>query len=631
MEFLSVILFFLLVLSVSFALGRKILALMGIKLESSLENFVFSFPLGMSVLAYMTFFLGIMGLLYKSVLIAALLIIFIILIKDIRSTALMLFNFANSLNIKNIIKKHRSGLNFFSVLAAFLFLFAALNFIISFSPPWHYDVAAYHLAVSKIYIREHQIIYLPYIFFSNLPPLVDSISLMGLLLHSGILSNLFGYSLGIAFLLAIYSFCRRFFNRMVAMLASLIFYSMPMVIGLSSTAHVDVQFALFIFLSFYGLFLYFNTENYKNLALCAIFAGFGVVSKIFGAVAASGILLLLAIHTFHGLAKKKFNYKTALGILMIFCFIAAAVALPWLLKNYFYTGNPLWPAFNEVFHGKYWDRGHQEDLSHMINIRQTSLINYLRLPLDIHTQAGKDIGNIDEDEGIGPYFLAFLPLYFFLRRKNRIIDIFFIMLLVYITMWFFLSYFLRYLIFIMPMVAIISGYVIAELAKNKYLSKILKILLVLTFSFNFLIWFGSNAKEIPVAIGLESKNDFYLKYPGPIYRASQFINSNLPENSKILLFRDNRGLFLDRDYVWGDPLLQLYIDYSQFENEDDFYEKLKSIGVTHILVNTKFKFREHIVNDYRYSEKILNMTGNLLEKHTTNLYDKDAILINELK
>ena len=184
-------------------------------------------------------------------------------------------------------------------------------------------------------------------------------------------------------------------------------------------------------------FLYFKYDNAKWLILCSVFAGLGVSSKIFGGVAVFGILILLSCHLIQRLRKNEINYKSAFFKIIVFCLIVFIIALPWLLKNYFFTGNPGWPAFNEIFQGKYWDKKHQEDLSSIINLREISLINYIRLPWDIHTQQGSDINNIDENEGIGPYFLALLPIYFFLKRKNKIINLFLVLLFVYITIWFF--------------------------------------------------------------------------------------------------------------------------------------------------------------------------------------------------
>ncbi|MBI3026884.1 glycosyltransferase family 39 protein [Candidatus Woesearchaeota archaeon] len=629
------IVYLIFLMLVSIALGQWILKLLKVSFSSYLEEFVFSLPLGLSTLAYTTFLIGIVGFLYKPVIILILAVLFVILFRDIKRCLSNIANTLKKFNSKSLINKYYIGFDFYSILIVFIVFFAIFNFVLSFTPPWHFDVLAYHLAVQKLYLNAHKIIYLPYLFFSNLPSLVDWIYLIGLVLHNGILSNLLGYSLGIVFILAIYSFCRKFFNHRIALLSSLIFYSIPMVSMLAKTAHIDVQFALFIFLAIYALFSYFSSKSNKWLALCAVFSGLGASTKIFGAAAVLGILLLLLLNMASRTASNGIGWRQFLLRLAMFGVIAIFVTSPWLLKNYFFTGNPFWPALNNIFHGKYWDENHQEDLSKMINLRKPSLANYARLPWDIHTQAGKSAGNIDEDLEIGPFLLAFLPIYLLLSKKNKIINQMLLLVFIYLSIWFFLSHVLRYVIFIMPLVAIISAYVCEELLNNFRISAILKALLVFTFSFNLIFLILSTAKELPVAIGFETKDAFYSKYPGAIYKASKFVNSNLPENSKILLFRDTRGYFLDRDYVWGDPLMQLYIDYSKFKNEDELYEELKSKGITHILANTRFSWsnvlQDVVANDYRYNKRILGLMDNLLIKHTVNIYDNEGILINRMK
>ena len=49
-----------------------------------------------------------------------------------------------------------------------------------------------------------------------------------------------------------------------------------------------------------------------------------------------------------------------------------------------------------------------------------------------------------------------------------------------------------------------------------------------------------------------------------------------------------KGFFLEREYVLADPLTQAYIDYSKFQDEEDFYEELKRLKITHILINKGF-------------------------------------------
>ncbi|MBI1935164.1 glycosyltransferase family 39 protein [Candidatus Woesearchaeota archaeon] len=624
-----------LLLVISIALGRRILKYIGIGFNSSLEGMVFSLPLGLSAIAYAMLFAGLLGYLYKSVLVIILALLYIALWKDVGELLRIIFSSIRNFSFNKFVRKHDIALNFYSIVIILLLLFPLMNFFLSFSPPWHFDVIAYHLAMGKIYIAAHKVVYIPYMLFSNFPSLIDTMYMVGLLLSNGILANLLGYSLGIAFLASIYKFCQRFFNERIALLSSLIFYSFPLIFMLSRTSHIDVQLAFFVFLSVYAICVYSKSKDSKWLFLSAIFSGLGISSKVFGAVAAAVIFALLVLILIRDVSKKRMDYKSAFAKSAAFCIIAFVIVMPWLLKSYFFTGNPVWPELNEIFHGKYWDEKHQQGINVMHNLRKPSLCNYLRLPWDIVTQQGKRLGNIDEDLEIGPFVLAILPLYFFVGKKDRVINSFFMLLFVYLTVWFFLSHIFRYVIYAVPLIAIISGYVIHELLKINLLSRALKLLLLFTFGFNLLFFIGANAKEFPAALGLESEDNFHSKYPGPIYDASKFANSNLPESAKILLFRDTRGYFIDRGYVWADPLTQAYIDYSNIKSEDDYYKELKRLGITHILVNNNFGWRnplhDVITSDYRYTPEILEMKDRFLEKYTRNLYNNGDILVNELK
>jgi len=75
----------------------------------------------------------------------------------------------------------------------------------------------------------------------------------------------------------------------------------------------------------------------------------------------------------------------------------------------------------------------------------------------------------------------------------------------------------------------------------------------------------------------------------------------------------------------------VFIDYSKYSNEEDFYDDLKLLGVTHILVNNEFDYEGFIVNEYRYNERILNMMDRLLKKHAREIYNAGGITISELR
>jgi hypothetical protein len=607
----------------SLGIGRRALRWINIQLQP-LEEVVFAFPLGISILAYIVFFIGLVGYLYKELVGGIFIALFVIFLRDVKKIVLEAKSFVEGGIEKKVWKRWKP--NFSALLVLFLVLFAFANLVSSFAPPRHYDVLAYHLAVPKLYIENHSIYYIDYNFYSNLPFFVEIIYMIGLLLKNSVLANLISYTMVLTFMGAVYCFSRRFFSEEVAITSCTIFYTLPLVSRFASTTHVDLQSGFFIFLSVYSCLLFTERPQNNFLILSAIFGGLGIVSKIFGVVGAAGVGLVLATFYFQQIPKNSKQWKQAAYGLFIFCVIACIIVVPWLLKNYIFTQNPVWPIFNDFFRGKGWDQSHQENLKELIHRRELSIANYLLTPWDIHTQMGSERYNIDKGESIGPYLLAFLLLYFFLRRKHWVINICFFLMLFYLSIWFFLSYFLRYVSVILPLVAVGSAYVIIEISKlDRVLLRVTRMMIVFTLGFNMLIVMAMASKSFPLVIGAESEREYYENHVGGLYEASLFINEIVPESGKILLFRDNRGYFLERKYIWGDPLFQVVIDYSKVGSAQQLKDELLRRGITHVLVNTEFDWENVVVHELRYSEKIRRMMNETLVTYGEKIFDNGEV------
>jgi hypothetical protein len=205
-------------------------------------------------------------------------------------------------------------------------------------------------------------------------------------------------------------------------------------------------------------------------------------------------------------------------------------------------------------------------------------------------------------------------------------------------MWFFsYAHVIRYSAYIIPLLSIIAGYVIAKLLSYK--SRIFTILVLLLLSstliFSFALWAGMHFKSFPVVFGLETKEQFYSKLTNwNLYDAASFINNNLPGSSKILLFRDNGGYHIDRDYVWTLPY-QAYFNWEELKSEEAILKRLKELNITHILINTN---RFKIAGDYKdysffaiYPKHAMDLIDSITQKYAVKIYDKKGILIYELK
>ena len=86
---------------------------------------------------------------------------------------------------------------------------------------------------------------------------------------------------------------------------------------------------------------------------------------------------------------------------------------------------------------------------------------------------------------------------------------------------------------------------------------------------------------------------------------------------------------MEREYVWGDPLLQDFTDYSGFKSEDDFYKWLKKIGITHFLASNEQNWGYEV--NGRYTETITRLKDKLLQKYSKSIYNNGNIQIYELK
>jgi hypothetical protein len=70
----------------------------------------------------------------------------------------------------------------------------------------------------------------------------------------------------------------------------------------------------------------------------------------------------------------------------------------------------------------------------------------------------------------------------------------------------------------------------------------------------------------------------------PLYDAARLVSAFTEPSARILLFQEVRGYFLDRDYVWGDPLNQDVLAYRRFPDPEQLRLALRQSGIGYVLV-----------------------------------------------
>ncbi len=191
-------------------------------------------------------------------------------------------------------------------------------------------------------------------------------------------------------------------------LAAAVFLGNPIVIHLAGTAYVEPGLTLFAAASLYALDRWRETVERGWLALSALFGATAADVKYLGLyfLGIAALTVLVA-----GGRSRSAPARLRDGIL--FAAVALVFLLPWYLRIYLHTGNPIFPYLPGVFGGgDLWQLpGHEIE-----DALPQRLIRWLRLPWDLVFQ--RDLYN--RQPPFSPVYLAAIPVLIFgaLRRPR---------------------------------------------------------------------------------------------------------------------------------------------------------------------------------------------------------------------
>lgn len=609
----------------AFGYGAFVLKITGLRKTRDGLYYIYAISLGLGVLAHLSLAFGSLRLLYE---VAA----WALLVPGIVMASLELYrhrgNILGGITLAGVP----------SVFTAVLLLILITNCLYplltdALSPPLWWDEVAYHLAVPKIYIQNHAITYIPFIPYSNWPMEAEMLFALGLLLRSETLAHLIEWSAFLLICWSLYLSGKRFFSPQVGLLAAVLFSSTPMAISLAGTGLIEPTLTLYVFLATISYLEWAETQQREAWILSAIFGGLAASTKLNGAL----IPLVLGILTAALTLKWTKSLKRAWAHFSLFGLISFAVVAPWYLKNWIHTGNPFWPFLLEILGGRDWDSLGSEYLLGFIrkpNLPPT-ILNWLAglwyLTFDYQKFGSPQVR-------LGAHYLPLLPLTIpaILLEKipaRRILHQIALLGLIYYTLWFLQTHQSRFLMPTTPVLALLAAYGVTWLAgvgKGKYSGIIQCGLMLLLLSTH---WFFN-----PSARGLISDRWQYLS--GRIdredfltsrvsgYAVFSYANENLPEDAYVLLaLYECRGYYLDRKYMWANPISQRVLRLEQFATSEELSDELKTRGFTHIL------FRPVGLERYayiRHAEKITQLTRALLRENANLIMSTPDLELYEL-
>jgi 4-amino-4-deoxy-L-arabinose transferase-like glycosyltransferase len=609
---------FLIFIIASHGWGITFLKLLRIKLKSSAEIIFYSIIIGIGIIGHFILLIGMLKLLYP---VAAIILI----------TAGILLFIVNLLNnraqyISPLKISLPTRIDWFSVL---LLLVIISNIGYSFFanvliPPLNTDEVAYHMAVPKIYVAHHAISYVSTIPYSNWPFETEMIYTLGLLLSSEIFAHLLTWFSLIAICTYLWYFGNKYFTGQAGLLAAAIFSSTPLVLTLAGTGLIELPLTMYVVLATFTLLEWFISGDKAFFILSGIFGGLAASTKLNAAVIP---VILGACIIIYGIV---ISHPKKIRILKQFSgygLLAFSVVLPWYLKTFIQTGNPFWPFLWNILGGKNWDMTGTEYLLNFIQHPNLpiSLQNWI-LGLWKITTNPSQYGSFGYD--LSWIYLVLLPLpvlaIIWYKSQNKQIFIWLCSLsLIFYTSWFLQTQQTRFLMPALGLFSLVIGVGIS------WFFNIFRWKWKIVFPILMIAFLGANNWTIePSRRSIVNYNLYYLA--GSIsrnkflednvagYKVFEYVNANLQEDANIwLALYEVRGYYLDRNYLWANPISQRAIRIEQFQDANHLADELNHLGISYVLLQTSTLDNYQYI---KYGNIYSTMIRSLLEQHGELIY-----------
>ena len=448
-------------------------------------------------------------------------------------------------------------------------------------PSTQWDAISFHLPTAKHFLESHRVGAAPYVRYPVFPAVGELLYAVVLAWGSDLAPQLFGVVCLLLVVLFLASLARRFGLGRVGTWASAILVSHPLVIWVATTAYIDMLVTLLVTAAVYALLVWRDTGDRKWLLLAGVFSGAAIGTK-YSAILAVGCMGLLLL--FDSLRTRKAYPVVLFGLVVL------GGALPWFIRSFVYTGNPVWPFLSPVFGYGFWNvADYQAQMADLLSshIQLRSLWSFLRLPWDLVFR--RVLFYIE-----APLSLALLlvPLGLLLLKRRRLWAVL-ALSLGFTILWFLTAQLPRYLLPILPLVSFATAYgldwAVSRIAprvvflKSSVVTVAVACMLVAP-GYYYSLHRVSQLGPIPTT---QDQRDAFLARNLPTYPAYQYLNSTKGASYVLYaLYDENMNYFADGTFMGDHFGVARYGDVlSSGVDGATLYTRLRSLGADHLLVN----------------------------------------------
>ncbi|MBF0378595.1 MAG: phospholipid carrier-dependent glycosyltransferase [Desulfamplus sp.] len=564
--------------------------------------------------------------------------------------------------------------NLFAIGVIFIGLLIILATVLLASvPPVDRDALIHHLAIPKLYLKAGKIIDLPCMEYSYYPMNLDMLYMVSLYFGSDIAPKFIHFSFALFTAFLVFQYLNNRLNRLYALLGSILFLSIPIIVKLSITVYVDLGLVFFSTASLLAILKCVeNGFKVKYILIAGAACGLAMGTKYNGLITFL-LLSLLVPFLYSRFSKDKSQNKNSLNSSVksiawafIFVFSAFVIFSPWTIRNYIWTKNPLYPFYNSVFTSKIENpcviSKFTEDsgatglgiLGYRMLLYEENWWETAFLPIRIFFQ-GEDNNPKYFDGRLSPLLLIFSIFAFIaFNKKKELYDYEKNVFLAFAALFFFFAFFstelrIRYFAPSIPPLVILSVYGVKNLVEealggfivqSQFRAGVIKralplAVLIVGAAYMIISTAGYFAEQFKTVKPLEylsgkiSRDDYIASFRYE-YPAMQYINKKLPPDATVLFFYlGGRGYYCDRNYIpdSGNSVKMLYNMISSIQSDKDVRSFFKQVGITHFLINNAIFMRSLGANINTNESNAISL---FMHKHAKKLFDEKGYSIFQL-
>jgi len=539
--------------------GRLLLRSFGIRGTTESEKTLLGATLGLGLLSQAVFLLAALGILRTWTVSALLGVFWIVGFTELRSLA-------SSLSGDWSLLRDRP------LMAGSVLLLLGLMFWLTWVPPHYYDSLVYHLPLAASYAREGALHTRPDLLFSHFPQNAEMLFTLSLLLGSDILAKMFSWLATFLSVWWLLELGKREVPVPVILLACLSVCTHTAVMLLTPTAYVETFVMLWITAAVLS-FLRWRADADEDdmprgwLALAGVFAGLGVGTKYYAGICPGILGLYLVGRWLHSRwpgRESRLTVASRARDSLLFFITAAAAGLPWLLKNLYFIGNPVFPFLYKLFPGRGtgWAQdtaaryfGVMTEYGHLEGgwLKDLLQFPYLAASGSARFGGGADIlGSL----GWGLLFIT-LPLAAWAAWRKRHLRWLALYCAAHWALWFSTGVVLRFLVVLVPLLSLLAANGVYQAwtrigtAAKTALAGALGILLWMNLA--LFLYVNIVVDNFSVLLGERSRGEF-LSRKLDYYPCAARARDAVAPNARILVVGEQRGYYIEQPNTVTTPM-----------------------------------------------------------------------------